>query len=598
MRQTPSYTFARRLLPISSLLPGLVLCLALVGPVAAQQEPASAEKPDTVEPFVEVIDVEIVNIDVWVTDKAGQPVDGLTKDDFRVFRDGEPIETTNFYAVADGRPTPAGEATVSGPATTPIPSLPVPGLPTGEFDQQVAPEHQLWLIVFVDNFNIDPIERNRILPALELFLHRALRAGGQAMLVTYNRSLELRQPFTNEVRPLLNALAELEDDAGQASIRRRDQMSTLRLIDETDSASQALLYARQYAEEQMNGVEFTAQALERLIETLAGLPGRKALVHVSSGIPLLAGEAMFHAVAETFGSSEPYAEIPRHDSTRSFKRVTRQANAHRVAFHTLDAGGLRGFEFGSAEYAGFVSSKIRSTLNSVVPENLQAGLRFMANETGGQTIVNRNEILPALEEVTRDFDSFYSLGIASTDADSGRYHEVNVKLAKNIKGARLRHRAGYRSKNQQTRIRENLRAALLYAHQANPLAIDVSWGELQPHDKNSYILPIQVRVPLEDVVILPIGESKHEARLQLFVGAAAKGGDISEIDVSPLGVRLAEENVDAAKKESLVHTHRMIVGRGRQKVGVAILDVFGSQSSVVTGIIQVGPDEDAAGGLE
>ncbi|MFQ5526612.1 MAG: VWA domain-containing protein [Thermoanaerobaculia bacterium] len=571
-----------------------LVLLALASAAPAQTQTSATEDPGPIAPFLEVVDVEIVNVDVWVTDKKGNPVDGLTQADFEVFRDGQPVEVTNFFSVAGGRPAVVAPGDSETPAETPsIPKLPLPG---AETVAEVAPEHQLWLIIYIDNYNIDPIERNRILPSLELFLHRALRAGGRTMLVSYDGSLKLRQPFTDEARLLLDALAEFKDDAGQASIRRRDQMAALRRIDDAEEPSQALLYARQYAEELVNGVESTVEALERMIETLAGLPGRKALVHVSSGVPMLAGEEMFHAVAETFDVSEPYAEIPRHDTSRSFARVTRQANAHRVAFHTLDAGGLRGFEFGAAEYAGFVNTKIRSTLDSIVPENLQAGLRFMADETGGRAILNRNEILPALEEVTRDFASFYSLGIASTDAESGRYHEIKVKLAGGTKGRRLRHRAGYRSKNQQTRIRESLQSALLYSHQTNPLEVDVAWGQPQPHSSKNYLLPIRVKVPLEDVVLLPVGEGKHEARLQLFVGAAAQGGDLSDIEVAPMGVRLADEHVEAAKKESLVHTHKLLVGPGRQKVGVAILDVFGSQSSVVTGFIQVGPDKGAAGG--
>ncbi len=575
----------------------LLLAFALTAtlPVAAQTDSTPKDAPLESEPFVEVVDVEIVNIDVWVTNKQGEPIEGLAREDFEVFRDGQPVEISNFYAVADGRPAPVPEPD-AGPDRPPIhPIAPTPPQ-VPEAASEVAAEHRLWLIVYMDNFNIDPIERNRILPSLELFLHRALRAGGRAMVVTYDRSLKLRQPFTDEARLLVEALAEIRDDAGQASVRRRDQMAALRRIDEAGSTSQALIYARQYAEEQMNSIEFTARSLERLIETLAGLPGRKALIHVSSGVPMLAGEEMFHTVAEKFGSSEPYAEIPRHDVTRSFERVTRQANAHRVAFHTLDAGGLRGFEFGAAEYAGFVNSKIRSTLNSIVPENLQAGLRFMATETGGQAIVNRNEILPALEEVTRDFGSFYSLGITSVNTDSGRYHEIKVKLAERIKGASLRHRAGYRNKSQETRIREQLRSALLYSYEANPIGVEVTWGVPQPREKSTYKLPIRVGVPLRDIALLPIGEGKHEARLRLFVGAAAQGGDISEISASPLGVRLADEHLDAARAESLVHTKELLLGAGRQKVGVAILDLFGGQSSVVTGIIQVGPETPASGG--
>ena len=47
-------------------------------------------------------------------------------------------------------------------------------------------------------------------------------------------------------------------------------------------------------------------------------------------------------------------------------------------------------------------------------------------------------------------------------------------------------------------------------------------------------------------------------------------------------------NVEAARDESFVHTHKIRLSPGRRKVGVAVLDVFGQQSSIVTGFVDVG----------
>ncbi len=571
------------------LLPTTLAVLLLIPISAGAQEAAEPPSDAPAEDFFDVVEVEIVNVDVFVTDKKGQPVTGLTRDDFVVFSDGRPVEVTNFYAVKDGREWTGGDdgggADVTATATVRDPRFSV--------SPELAPEHRLWMIVYVDNYNIESIERNRVFPALRQFIGRSLGSGDQAMLVTFTRSLKIHQPFTDRLSLLHDALDEIEDDSGHAGIRRRDLISTLKLIDEATSSSQALLYARQHAEEQMNGVQYTTDALERLIESLGGLPGRKALVHVSSGVPMLAGEAAFQAVAEKFGAPGAYAEIPRHATTRSFERINRQANAHRVAFYTVDAGGLRGMEFGNAEYGGFVDPRLRTILDSVVPENLQSPLRFMALETGGRAIVNVNEILPALEKAARDFRTFYSLGIASTDTETGRYHKIEVKLRERRKDLSLRHRAGYRSKTTDTRVRESLRSALLYSHQANPLAVKVTWGRAERQgDGATYLLPIQLHIPLRDLVLLPAESGKREVRLRLFVGAAGEDGGISEIDSAPLGLRLAEEHVEAARNESLVHTHKLLLSPGRKRVGVAILDLFGRESSVVTGNVQVGPAAD------
>ncbi|MEM7586856.1 MAG: VWA domain-containing protein [Acidobacteriota bacterium] len=572
---------------LTSLLVAFLIALT-AAPSMAQEAEAGEGAAD--EEFFEVVDVEIANIDVWVTDKQGNPVQGLTRDDFVVIQDGTPTKISNFYAVSDGRPV-AGQIAPPPSADPDSPRQPSLDLSqAAKAEPDLALEHRLWVIVFIDNYNIVPLERNRVFPAIRQFLGRTLRSQDQAMLVTYSRSLKVRQPFTRDFSLIVDSLDEIEDDVGLASLRRRDQAEALRRIDNSDSANQALLYARNYAEEQMNGVDYTVDALERLLESLGGLPGRKALVHVSSGIPMLAGEEMFHAVAEKFDITSPFGEIPRHDTTRSFERINRHANAHRVSFYTVDAGGLRGMQFGNAEYGGFVDARLRITLDSVVPENLQAPLRFMALETGGRAIVNQNEILPALEEASQDFSSFYSLGIASTGTDLGRYHKVEVKLRERRKGVRLRHRAGYRSKTADTRVRESLRSALLYFKEDNPDGVTVVWGRPEPHgDKGHYLLPIQLNIPLRDVVLLPTRTGQHELRLQLYVGAAGDEGELSEIDTAPLGLRLAEQHVEAAKNESLVHTHKLLLSPGLKRVGVAIHDLIGRDTSVVTRSMQVGP---------
>ncbi|MEO1365985.1 MAG: hypothetical protein AAFX50_02325, partial [Acidobacteriota bacterium] len=298
-------------------------------------------------------------------------------------------------------------------------------------------------------------------------------------------------------------------------------------------------------------------------------------------------EELFQSVAIKWNYAEAYAEIPRHDTTRAFERAMRRANSHRVVFYTLDAGGLKGLEFGAAEYGGFVSPKLRTTLDSVVPENLQSSLRLMADQTGGRAIVNRNEVLPALEEAAQDFASFYSLGIVSEGVATGRYHEIKVELKDKRKGVELRHRAGYRSKSQQTKMRESLRSALLYAHQSNPLDLEVRWGTPQPHDDEAWLVPIQLRIPLRDLVLLPLG-GKRELKLELYVGAAGDQGEISDIDLVPLGLRLDEENVEAARGESFVYVHKLVTSPGRKKIGLAIFDIFGRQSSIVSGFLQIG----------
>ena len=80
-----------------------------------------------------------------------------------------------------------------------------------------------------------------------------------------------------------------------------------------------------------------------MVETLAGLPGRKAILYVSDGLSMRPGEDIFYALDERFrntGQGSSLMEIHRYDMTRDYQRLTAKANANRVTFYTLDAAGL------------------------------------------------------------------------------------------------------------------------------------------------------------------------------------------------------------------------------------------------------------------
>ena len=80
---------------------GLSVCmLAAVATPVGSQPPATAPPPSADTSFREVIDVNVVNLTVRVTDKEGRPVKGLGRGDFEILEDGKPVEIANFYEVS------------------------------------------------------------------------------------------------------------------------------------------------------------------------------------------------------------------------------------------------------------------------------------------------------------------------------------------------------------------------------------------------------------------------------------------------------------------------------------------------------------------
>jgi hypothetical protein len=73
---------------------------------------AAPPEPPQKDGFGEAVDVNVVNVDVYVTDKSGQPVTGLHRDDFELLEDGKRVEVTNFEALT-GKAAPAPQAAPS-----------------------------------------------------------------------------------------------------------------------------------------------------------------------------------------------------------------------------------------------------------------------------------------------------------------------------------------------------------------------------------------------------------------------------------------------------------------------------------------------------
>ena len=142
--------------------------LLLPGAVLLAQKPRGTQPPgEGQEFFADIVSVNVVNVDVYVTDKKGNPITGLTKNDFELFEDRKPMAVTNFYAVEGGKPSAASDpgpvlAPVAGPAGAPPAPEPIPE------------DQRLRLIVYVDNFNIHPFNRNRVLREMRTFLNQQI----------------------------------------------------------------------------------------------------------------------------------------------------------------------------------------------------------------------------------------------------------------------------------------------------------------------------------------------------------------------------------------------------------------------------------------
>ncbi len=570
---------------------GLVLASFLAVLESADAQSTAQPSEAVLEgPFVESVDVDVVNIEVFVTDRKGDRVASLGKDDFELEVDGKPVAITYFYAVEDGAPGNSGSKSSGATGTSESTLSQEPEsrkrLITSPLEpQRIAEDQQLHLVVFIDNFNIRPFNRNRVIAATRSFLRTRLRQGNQVMLVTYNRSLEIRQNFTSDANLLAEALFEVEEESGGGVTFDSERRELLSRIFETETLDQIRGRASQHVLSLHNDLRFTMKALRSHVDSLAGLPGRKAVLYVSDGLPLRAGADIYEALAERFpDDSSIRSDGFRYDMTGELESLTRQANANRVTFYTLDAFGLRTFTYSDASNARLAGG---ANIDRAHFENVQQSLRLMAAKTGGQALLNSNDFSPLLNRMADDFGTYYSLGFSPSGDVEGRYHSVKIQLKEPRKGTALRYRDGYRDKPAATRMTEKVLAALQYGATSNPLGIEVLTNQAVRQGNDQYHVSFVVKVPIGKLSLLPQAEM-HRGRVRLFVGVKDSDGGLAPIHEQVEPIDIPSSEIEKAKQQAFHLGITLVMRSGQHLVAVGARDELGALEGVAMAGARVG----------
>jgi VWFA-related protein len=569
----------------------LVLVLALSGGASAQPSSkpsapaatistsgttsAASKEKDADEGFIDTVNVSVVNVDVYATDKKTHSfVKGLNKGDFELYEDGQPVAITNFYSIENfkgqGDDTP-----VANPAVPPDPTHPAPPVPE---------DQRLRLIVYIDNFNLLPFDRNRIMQKLRIFLDQKVHRDDQVMLATYDKELHVRQNFTSDPSLVNHVLVDLEKVSAQGVHSDSDRREVLRQIDEAQSPDEAVGYARAYAGALYNDVQGTIDGLHNLVTMLAGMPGRKAILYVSEGLPRVAGYDVFYAIQDKYGvqSGMSMTETTQWDSTRKLDELTAAANADRITFYTIDAGGLRVLQAYTAQNA---RPGAGAQTDQMFIQNNQDSIQTMAEKTGGLTVINTNDVGPSLDRISADFGSFYSLGYTPTHHGDGRFHKITVRVKK--KGIDLRHREGYRDKTTETEMNEVTLAALQFPFEENPIGLTMQFGRPSQRPDGFYQVPVSVRIPLAKILLVPRAKS-HEGRLKLFIAAMDKDGQTSDVGQASVPISIPVADVPTITNKYFTYTMTLLMRPGEQRVSVGLRDELAAQHSVVTGGLRLG----------
>jgi VWFA-related protein len=527
---------------------------ATQNPPAAPSKPAEAPKVDAgrpLPPISERVEVSVTNVDVVVTDSKGNRVNGLTRDEFEVFQDNVPQTITNFYAVAGGKLLLEDGKEI--PIDSPAAAVEIP--------QQLKTRY----VVYIDNLNIQPQNRNRMFKRLKEFISANVGPQAEAMVVTYNRSLKVKRRFTSEKGDVLAAIEQTEMETGGGTPLASERKDAIARINDAQSEDQAIRTARSYAQSLRNDLQFAVDAFKTSLNGLAGIEGRKIFIYVSEGLPASAGAELFDTIQKKFPGGRGTLEILDFDMNSKYASIVQAANANAVTIWALDASGLAADDLISAENR-YMEARPSSF---AMRQNTQAPLLMLAEQTGGMAAINTNDWKDSLDELSKDFSNFYSIGYRTTRAASDRPHSVEVKVKR--KGLRVRARKGLLDKTTETRTAEAVVASLFYPRDDNPLAVSVTLGEPRPYDNENYLLPVRVAVPVGKLGLVPSGD-RYEGQFFVYFVVLDALGKQSDLQVQRQAVTIPAKDFTNAQRKDFYYDVQLLVVPGGQKLAVALRD--------------------------
>jgi len=540
----------------------LAAAVLLATPLLAQKPPEPPQKPaeKPLAPVTERVEVAVTNVEVVVTDSKGKRVSGLTRNDFEVSQDGTPQKITNFYAVSGGKVLLEDGKVLALDSPAAAAELPV--------------DLKARYILFIDNLNIQPQNRNRMFKRLEEFVQQTIGPRAEAMVVTYNRSLKTRRKFTSEASDVIAALDEIERETGGGSSLVSERRDAAHQIDESRDAGSALVIARNFSRAMRNDLEFLVDALKNTMNSLAGIEGRKTLVYVSEGIPSTAGLELFDQIQRKFRDQAGTSTLEQFefDMNAKYAGIIQAANAQGVTIWALDASGLTTEQLASAENRSFDTRPN----DFILRQNTQAPLQLMADQTGGMAAVNTNDWKKSLDELSSDFSNFYSIRYRTTRSAVDRPHSVEVRVKR--KGLSVRARKGFLEKTIETKTAEGVLASLFYPRDDNPLGISVSVGAQRPYDRENFAVPVRISVPIGKLGLLPTGDH-YEGIFFVYVVARDAAEKQSDLAVQRQVVTIPAKELDKAQRKDWYYDFTMTVAPGAQRISFAVRDSASNQVS-------------------
>lgn len=477
--------------------------LAVAAALAALAAPARAqiEAPAQEKPFAEIVDVRVVNVDVIVTDRDGQPVYDLERSDFEVFEDGEAQEVTNFYRV-EGVRLRSDES--------------------GDWEVISADSSfRRRMLLLIDNNFIEKPDRDRAVEALEGYLDQKFDGTYEWGVIAVGDDVRVLEPFTPDkmrVRAALDLVKTMPTFASRYRVDRNilnDPVRT-RQAQRAEAATQgefqdpnsSFLTALRFESKfnvaaTLEAFQRTARAMVQGFRAYSNMPGNKVLIWITGGVPMLPEYAFQgEGITGTGAMSERDRDLREYQSElrKLVDSISWEANAAQFKVYPVKAVGLKpGMPQNDPSFRSSGATFSEAAFSAPVEvDDTDSAQLSLALGTGGLYLTS-NRTFDSFEAADRDTAVYYSLGYRPQRSEDGQLHKVRVEVKK--PGLVARSRSGYVDLEPEKKLEMTLATPLPFPREKGTLPVQIDIANRQKGD-----VIATIKLPNAKLTFLPEGD--------------------------------------------------------------------------------------------
>ena len=454
--------------------------------------------------------VRLVLVDVVATDREGNFVSDLKKEEFELYEDRKRMPIDSFELVLFEKETIIEEEKQISESA------------------QKFPRKKRFIIVF-DSINTIQRMLNRSKSQIMEKLISLIKQGREIMVfeLSQKEGMKVLQPFTSEERLIVQAV---EKASGSIWIEKSaDGLSVPTVLSQKDPNPDSKTrdgffdigkfqktQQYMYEFESRNRFEKSINSFLAVMNIIKDYPGRKPVLLISGGFPALSFEQIY--AGKGIETNIPMSQVraskildpfkvlqktERRDGSEIFNDLIQFANSHNITFYTMDPDNYLRYVLPDLAYDNF-PRKMHSLGSTVadgiaeIKKNELSNLKFIANDTGGTSLLGKKKFDNFEKVVRRDLGNYYELSYypKKKKAD-GKYHKITVKVKR--PGISISFRRGYFD------YTDEQKESLLFASASyNPSLFKQIPFEARANPfikgKDTYILWFNVVLPMKKII--------------------------------------------------------------------------------------------------